>query len=329
MQITRVMPGDTESLEAVAWVANAAMAVDAPWQHPVTAAALEATLRHGWDGEPPVAFLTTVEGVPVGLATYDSSEWDNLTLAWFIIEVHPAHRCRGHGTAVLEFLLNHARSEGRTTVGIDGWDGQVSSGFAAAHGFDRKARTVNRRHTMATVAWHDIDRFRRQSPAEDYDVVRRVGATPTAELGDLAQMTAAINDAPTDDLAYEDEVYTAERVRNYEQAQMAQGQRLYRLTARHRESGTLAGQTVVVVESARPWIAHQHDTSVTREHRGHRLGLRLKTDMLQWLRECEPQVQTIDTWNAQSNDYMVAVNEQLGYEVLGRVNQFQRAVTGP
>ena len=226
------------------------MAVDAPWQHPATAAALEATLRHGWDGEPPVAFLTTVEGVPVGLATYDSSEWDNLTLAWFIIEEHPAHRRRGHGTAVLEFLLNHARSEGRTTVGIDGWDGQVSSGFAAAHGFDRKAVTVNRRHTMATVA-------------------------------------------------------------------------------RHRESGTLAGQTVVMVESARPWIAHQHDTSVTRQHRGHRLGLRLKTDMLQWLRECEPQVQTIDTWNAQSNDYMIAVNDQLGYEVLGRVNQFQRAVTGP
>jgi hypothetical protein len=42
----------------------------------------------------------------------------------------------------------------------------------------------------------------------------------------------------------------------------------------------------------------------------------LKVAMLRWLREQEPQLREIDTWNAVSNAHMVGVNELLGYEVL-------------
>jgi hypothetical protein len=38
----------------------------------------------------------------------------------------------------------------------------------------------------------------------------------------------------------------------------------------------------------------------------------------------EPQLETVDTWNAESNDHMIGVNERLGYEVLGREVEFQR-----
>jgi hypothetical protein len=63
---------------------------------------------------------------------------------------------------------------------------------------------------------------------------------------------------------------------------------------------------------------------VVRDHRGHRLGLLLKAGMLLWLAETEPQLESVDTWNAESNDHMIAVNEQLGYRVMGRGLQFQR-----
>ena len=109
-----------------------------------------------------------------------------------------------------------------------------------------------------------------------------------------------------------------------ENATIARGERLHRLLVRHRRSGELAGHTVVAVERERPTIGHQHDTSVVREHRGHRLGLRLKVGMLVWLAEIEPQLESIDTWNAESNDHMIDVNERLGYRVLGRALQFQR-----
>ena len=57
--------------------------------------------------------------------------------------------------------------------------------------------------------------------------------------------TAAINDAPLDDLDVEDEVFTGDRVAAYENAQIASGYRFYRILARHRRTGEIAGQTVV------------------------------------------------------------------------------------
>ena len=48
--------------------------------------------------------------------------------------------------------------------------------------------------------------------------------------------------------------------------------------------------------------------------------------MLQWLAEAEPRLETVDTWNTESNDHMIAVNQQLGYRVLGRGLQFQRTL---
>ncbi|MFC6341858.1 GNAT family N-acetyltransferase, partial [Nocardioides hankookensis] len=104
------------------------------------------------------------------------------------------------------------------------------------------------------------------------------------------------------------------------------GHRMYRLVARHRATGALAGQTVVAVDGERPDLAEQHDTSVVAAHRGHRLGLALKLGMLHWLDVEEPQVREIDTWNAESNHHMIGVNEMLGYRVLGRVLDFQRSL---
>ncbi len=140
-------------------------------------------------------------------------------------------------------------------------------------------------------------------------------------------MTAAINDAPTDDLDIEDEVFTPDRVRDYETAQLGQsGDGFHRVYARHRGTGELAGQTVVAVQADLPQHAEQHDTSVVRAHRGHRLGLLLKAEMMLWLREAQPGLTEVDTWNAESNDFMIDVNQSLGYRIMGRELAFQKTL---
>jgi GNAT superfamily N-acetyltransferase len=53
-----------------------------------------------------------------------------------------------------------------------------------------------------------------------------------------------------------------------------------------------------------------------RPHRGHRLGLLIKAAMLDLLAEREPQLRWVTTGNADSNSHMIAINEQLGYQVL-------------
>ena len=45
---------------------------------------------------------------------------------------------------------------------------------------------------------------------------------------------------------------------------------------------------------------------------------------MRWLEGAEPQVVSIDTWNAESNDHMIRVNERLGYRAMGRELAFQR-----
>jgi hypothetical protein len=139
----------------------------------------------------------------------------------------------------------------------------------------------------------------------------------------MSEMVASINDAPLDDLDIEDEVFPPERIRTYEEAQRARGYRVHRVVARHRDTGELAGHTVVAVDSARPHLGYQHDTTVVQAHRGHRLGLLLKADMNLWLAESEPALRTVDTWNAESNDHMIAVNEALHYRWMGRGLELQ------
>ena len=64
-----------------------------------------------------------------------------------------------------------------------------------------------------------------------------------------------------------------------------------------------------------------------RGHRGHRLGLLLKTDMTALARaRCSRRSPTIDTWNAESNDHMIGVNEALGYRIMGRELEFQKSL---
>jgi GNAT superfamily N-acetyltransferase len=328
VDIAPFSPDDTEALGSFVEVSNAVRALDAPWSYPVTVHEAEGRYRHGWDGEPAVPFLGTEDGRPVAVGELATSEYDNLHLAWLEVEVHPQHRRRGLGTRMLEELTAQAKERGRTSLGTNGWDWEGSREFARRHGLDRKSAAVNRRQFPAELDWEALQRHHDEAAeaAADYEVVRRTGATPDDELEAVAVMTAAINDSPMDDLDIEDEVFPPERIRAFEHAQQARGFVLHRVFARHRGTGELAGHTVVEVDQERPHLAEQMDTSVVRSHRGHRLGVLLKSDMNLWLRELQPQIESIDTWNAESNDHMIGVNELLGYRVMGRELQFQKNV---
>lgn len=326
MELRTFGPDDLDDVRRRVEVLNATAAVDSPWDHPATLSDEQGYLRFGWDKEPMLAFVAVEDGQAVGIGEYSTSEWDNKHLAWLGVVVAPAHRGRGYGTQILEALVERARGEGRRSVGIDTWDGEKANAFAIRHGFEKKSQAINRRQTLAEIDWAELERHRQEAAAaaSAYELVRWTGLTPDDELPALAVLTASINDAPTDDLDIEDEVFPPERVRDYEEAQVGRAYELHRIVARHRETGELAGHTVVAVEQERPSIAHQQDTAVSPKHRGHRLGLLLKAEMMLWLSAEQPQVKTVDTWNAESNDHMIGVNKVLGYRILGRGVQFQR-----
>src|SRR3954454_12336448 len=325
IEIHRFGPDDVADVRAALGIWNAAGAEDAPWEKVALEDWFVSRLRLGWDGEPPAAYLLCADGRPVGLGELLTPELDNTHLAWATVIVHPEQRRRGYGSALFERLTEEARAAGRTSIGTDGWDLERVCSFAAKFGLEPKCCGIQRRHYLGELDPSRLGALYDEAAeaASDYELARIPGRTPPELVEAMVELAAVINDAPTDALDIEDEVFTPERLAGYEDATLARGNRLYRLVARHRESGALAGHTVVAVETRRPELAGQHDTAVARAHRGHRLGLLLKTGMLLWLAEAEPQVETVDTFNAESNDHMIAVNEALGYRVMGREVEFQ------
>lgn len=329
MDITRFTAPDTATVAGVAALLNAATAVDSPDAIRETPASYAGYLRHGWDGELPEAYVgRTPDGRIAGLVMVHTSEWDNTHLAWVDVVVHPDHRRAGHGSVLLSFAEARARELGRTSIGADAWDGPAAIAFAATHGFEQKSAAINRRQELDRLDRRLVDKLHDDAlaHASAYELLHIDGRTPDDLMDAVATMTAAINDAPTDDLDIEDEVYPRERIEGYEAAMLGRNRRFYRVVARHRETGELAGHSVVTVEVERPELGWQQDTSVVRAHRGHRLGLLVKSEMMRWLADNEPQLKSLDTWNAESNDHMIAVNEQLGYRVVARSLQFQRDV---
>jgi len=126
-----------------------------------------------------------------------------------------------------------------------------------------------------------------------------------------------MNDAPHGDEHHDDWDWDAARVRELEQRRGRWQVRAYTTAAVHTDSGDVAGFTDLLIVD-RPSTAAQEDTGVLAQHRGHRLGLAIKAANLLVLREQEPRITRVMTWNAEENRHMRAVNEQLGFRVSTR-----------
>jgi GNAT superfamily N-acetyltransferase len=328
MDLAELTEHDTAAVVALV---NACAAVDAPWAMPRTHLHQQMEMRHGWDGEPGRYFLATDGGDVVGLLVAHTSNYDNLELVWFELAIDPPYRRRGLGSELHARAIALALEINRPLVLFGGWDAKATRGFAAAFDYPLASVAVARlQHLTGSVDERarfavlraDAERF-----SEDYDLVRISGRTPAQYEQALVDVTAVINDAPTDDLVYEAEVFEVARVQAYETAQIDSGRRFRRILAVERATGVVAGHTVVVVDAEQPAYGEQHDTAVVRAHRGHRLGLRLKSEMLCWLADEEPQLRRLQTENAESNDSMIGINELLGYQIASRQLVYQRRIS--
>ncbi len=318
-----------DDAQQLAELLDAVSAVDSPHLAPEPARRVQLRWRHGWEGYPLHRLLVarTPGGAPVGLVEVDITHWDNPDLSELELSVHPAHRT---DDAVADVLLRTAleavRASGRTNMVANAWRDSWLAGFWQRQGWPVVSRAAQRRIVLA-----DLDRDRvdgllasAEQASEAYDIDVLPWPTPEHLVEGLLDVHRAMNDAPLDDLEIADDVWTVPRLVASEAAFSEREIRMHRLIARRRADGVVGGYTVLMVDEAQPTIGHQDDTSVVGEHRGHRLGLRLKATMLRRLATVEPQLETIDTWNAESNTHMLAVNDLLGCVVVGRGELVQR-----
>ncbi len=332
MDFQRVSADDTDQVDQVAAIRAACAAVDDPDHFPILRSEIESAIRYGRDLDPEEFYLCAPEpgADPHGFVSMELPTRDNRHLIWADVFVHPAARRAGHGTQLMAFVLGQAAARGRNTVwiGLPSDDAGVQR-FAARHGFRRSSADARRRQVLADLDHAALATLNRQARAasKDYRLERLVPPIPDDVLEEMVEVTSAINDAPMGELTFEDEQFDLERIRDTETARERAGLRRYRIVAREVATGKIGGHTELTIEPSTSRYGIQHDTAVSRAHRGHRLGMRLKLDMLRWLAEAEPQLAVIETWNNIDNRFMIDVNEAMGYRLSRVFDVWQRTLT--
>ena len=320
MRIERWDPADETTAMAVYEAHLAAHLADEADDPPMSAGTFGLFLREGFDRTPGEVWFAADDDAGV-VGYYRMQLWDleNLDRAFGGPVIHPAARRRGYGRALLRHEAARAAAHGRSVLSGKVVTGSAGEAFAAAAGATPGLVDVRRMQYLAKIEAGKVAELRQSAAraAAGYSLVNWTGDIPEQYLGPVAHVINAFEDAPRGENV-EPEAWDADRVRERTGAHVRAGLlRDHSVAALHDATGEMAAYTGVIVDPEAPSWGFQELTAVTRSHRGHRLGLLVKTAMMELLAETEPQLEFIMTGNAAANDHMIAVNEQLGYEVAG------------
>jgi GNAT superfamily N-acetyltransferase len=279
-------------------------------------------LKGPMGGEQLEFWLGTADGADVVTATIRYPMHDNLDLANIEASVHPEHRGQGHGRAGVEAVLQRVRELGRTRVmaQLPSHTRHVTPApaIALAQSYGAKPLLTEYRRVLDAEG---LDLTVLEAIAEDaqaaaagYTLVMWGDRTPPEWVEDMAGLLALMStDPPQGELDMEPEVWDAERYLSREQSVIDRGRQHLVVAARDDRSGRLAGFTDLAAPIGTPEVCYQWSTIVAGEHRGHRLGMLMKVANLRQLRTELPFVRYLNTWNAEENSHMVAINEALGF----------------
>ena len=249
-------------------------------------------------------------GVFVGAIVFQEPQLEDLEMAYGWMLVDAAHRRRGVGARLLSAARELMQADGRRRLHTSVLIGSPAAAFA---------RRVGGRVTQIELAnaldvgGVDLPALRAKAqPRSPYALASWVDACPDDLVAAFADAHTAMDDAPRGDEPADAAAWSVERVRDQERCWAALGHTTLTVAAVHEPTGEIGGYTQLL-RTGRPTTAVQEDTGVVRAHRGHGLGLVLKSANLLALTESWPEVRTVVTWNAESNKHMLAVNDELGF----------------
>jgi RimJ/RimL family protein N-acetyltransferase len=148
------------------------------------------------------------------------------------------------------------------------------------------------------------------------------GIFPEELRADAATFHHIMQTAPREDLEVGDVLIGPDEVAELDQALMEAGR--LRWTVLMRDStGTCVGGTEVTFEPWEPELVLQQNTGIDPAHRGLGLAKWAKAALLERIRHDRPDAQRIRTGNASSNGPMLAINDALGFKVIGTRTEWQ------
>ncbi|KGN39579.1 GNAT family N-acetyltransferase [Knoellia subterranea] len=318
---------DDAVLQQVHDVMERAKALDRPWHEAVPYDEFAKQARHD-DPAERTEFAALFED---GRVVAASERWvpmeDNTHMFWGTVHVDPDHRRRGFGAELVKADAERARELGRTTllaeffVPGDDVESHPYRAFALAQGFE-PGWVEFARHLALPVESDLLAELGASaaSASRDYDVEVYAGRPPEQHLPGLCVLYGQLAvDAPTGDVAFEEESVTPERMAKWFDLEESVGRTRLTALAIHRDSGTVAAHSDLIVPAAPSRQVWQWGTFVHREHRGHNLGTAVKVANLERLQRDVTHRTVVRTTNADTNAHMVAINDRLGFEIVERL----------
>jgi GNAT superfamily N-acetyltransferase len=287
--------------------------------------------------QPRRLFVARVAGEIVARATTETTLGDDADTSWVTVQVLPAFRGRGIGSALAERVESAAAAEGKRKaiayVGgteLGGRRLESPTGFGSVAADARETRFLLARG----YSFEQVERFSRlplpvdgldemlrdaeAASGADYRVDTWVGRIPERWLPDMAELiTRMSTDAPTAGLEEPEDVWTVERLAaEEERIARDQPRRRFTAVAEHVPTGRVVAFSDISVPAQTHRAAMQYATLVRRDYRGHRLGMLVKIANLVHLERVEPGHPSILTFNAEENRHMLDVNETLGFTAI-------------
>ncbi|WP_134738884.1 GNAT family N-acetyltransferase [Nocardioides sp. 503] len=257
---------------------------------------------------------------------------DNTDKAWVEVFVDPDHRGRGVGSALLEHLTGIAVAAGRTEVMADAaipfdrLEDHPYRSFAEHRGFTQSNIEVVR-HLDLPVDGARLDEWAALAAerSDGYRIETFVGHFPDEYAESLCVLLGQLAvDAPTGEVDFEEEVMTPQRLAETYAMSASMGRETYESVALTPDGVVAAQSTLQVPLAETSPDAFQWGTFVHREHRGHRLGLAVKTANLRAVQERRPHIQRVRTQNGETNQYMISINELIGFRPVEASVEFVR-----
>jgi RimJ/RimL family protein N-acetyltransferase len=206
--------------------------------------------------------------------------------------------------------------------------GQAGVEFLLAHGYELALGDVQRTVELP-IPEEILDRIAVEAGPrhEGYHLRQFENRCPDDLVASYGRLIGRlVTEAPVGEKVIEDQVFDEERIRQDEAVREAAG-RASVVTVAVDPAGDVVAYTEIAVSGHHSGRAYQWGTLVDPAHRGHRLGVAVKSANHRLLQHRHPEVHEVVTNNAEVNGHMIAVNELLGFRPTGRSAEFQKTVS--
>jgi GNAT superfamily N-acetyltransferase len=321
IEIAELDPMDDRGLRAYYEVERSAMGSAFPHQVLRTYDAL-AMVREPQPYYRKVLLVARDGAGTIGTAEIGLSIGDNEHLADLEVHVAPDRQREGIGRRLFQEAAARCRTEGR---GVAVGEANVADGTPDAEG-PSYAFAVAMGATSVHQEVHLVLDLPVTPPAagppDGWEVLTWLNHCPDEYAAAYCAMrTQMENDVPRGDLDYEPFVFDEERLRVGE-ARIAKLYHQVVAVARRVADGAFGGYSIVFLPFGETHVL-QDDTLVMPEHRGRRLGTRLKVATLEVVQRDHLERTALHTWTAPDNHAMQRTNRDLGYRPVDRMHEMQ------